>query len=156
MTVLVVLGSVGATIVALITIWNTAPVSRQRFRLQRAVRARRERNEVANQIDLFATEPALIELEARFDELADAYEAKQIPHDLGVLWAQVFRLAGKSPVGRPFRYGALEVHQEMIAMTVRNGSQSITGREWLEVYPIPVSPRSAVNPPSVPIPAIKD
>jgi len=37
MTVLAVLGSVGATIVALITIWNTAPVSRQRFRLQRAV-----------------------------------------------------------------------------------------------------------------------
>lgn len=111
---------------------------------------------MANQIDLFATEPALIELEARFDELADAYEAKQIPHDLGVLWAQVFRLAGKSPAGRPFRYGALEVHQEMIAMTVRNGSRSITGREWLEVYPIPVSPHSAVNPPGAPISAIKD
>jgi len=155
-TLLGILGSVAAIIVAVITVWNTTTVSRQRRRIAGALRARRERRALARQVASFAIEPALVEFQARFDELADAYEAKQIPHDLLVLWAEVFRLAGESPVGRSFRYGALEVHQEMIAMTVRKGGRSITGRDWLEVYPIPLAPRSATNPPAAPIPAIKD
>ena len=156
MTVLVILASVAAIVVALITIWNTAPISRERLRVQRSIRARRDEKELEERKDLFASEPALIEFEARFDELADACEAKQIPHDLRVLWARVFRLAGDSPVGRPFQYGTLEVHQEMIAMTVRKGSRSITGRDWLEVYPIPLAPRSATKPSGAPIPSIKN
>ncbi len=156
MTVLVILASIGAIVVALITIWNTAPVSRQRFRVHHAIRARRDEKELERRKDRFASEPALVEFEARFDELVEAYQAKQIPHDLRVLWDQVFRLAGESPVGRPFQYGALEVHQEMIVMTVRKGSASITGRDRLEVYPIPVAPRSAVNRLSAPIPVIKN
>jgi len=154
--ILTILGSVAAIIVAVITVWNTATIGGQRRRIQGAVRARRERRALARQKARFASEPALVEFEARFDELADAYEAKQLPHDLRVLWGQVFRLAGESPVGRPFRYGALEVHQGMNAMTVRTGSRSITGRDWLEVYPIPLAPRSATSPPSAPIPSIKD
>ena len=153
---LVILASVAAIVVALITIWNTAPISRQRLRLQRSIRARRDEEELEERKDRFASEPALIEFEARFDELADACEAKQIPHDLRVLWARVFRLAGDSPVGRPFQYGALELHQEMIAMTVRKGSRSITGRDRLEVYPIPLAPCSATKPSVATIPSIKD
>jgi len=155
-TALTILGSVAAIVVAVITIWNTTTVSAQRLRAQRAIRARREREELAKQKDRFAAEPALVEFEARFDELAEAYESKQVPHDLRVLWAQVFQLARESPLGPPFRYGALEVHRDMNAMTVRKGAASITGRDWLEVYPIPVAPRSAVNLPSAPIPVIKD
>lgn len=151
-----ILASVSAIIVAAITVWNTNTVSRQRRRAQRAVRERRERRELSKQKKSFASEPALVEFEDRFNELADAYEVKQIPRDLVALWGQVFRLAGDSPVGCPFRYGALEVHQEMIAMTVRKGSRSITSREWLEVYPIPLAPRSAIKPSSAPIPVIKD
>ena len=131
-------------------------MSNQRLRLQRAVRARSDRKELENRIASFASEPALVEFEARFDELLEAYQAKQIPDELRVLWAQVFRLAGESPVGRPFRYGPLVVHQEVFAMTVRKGSASITGRDWLEVVPIPAPPRSAVNPPSAPIPVIRE
>lgn len=156
MTVLVILASAAAIVVALITIWNTAPVSRERLGFQRALRSRRERRELEKRIDGFAAEPSLIEFEARFDELVDAYQAKRIPRELGVLWAQVFRLAGESPVGRPFQHGTLEIHQEMVVMTVRKGSASITGRDWLEVYSIPVPPRSSINPPSAPIPVIKD
>ena len=154
MAVLVILASVAAIVVALIAIWNTAPISRQRLRIQRSIRARRDERELENRKYRFASEPALIEFEARFDELADACEAKQIPHDLRVLWARVFRLAGDSPVGRPFQYGALEVHQEMIAMTARKGARSITGRESLEVYPIPLAPRSATKASRTPIPSI--
>ncbi|MCY4618408.1 MAG: hypothetical protein OXD50_07635 [Chloroflexi bacterium] len=156
MTVVVILASLGAIVVALITMWNTVPIGRQRLRFQRAIRARRVGKELAKRTDRFASEPVLVEFEDRFDELIEAYEAKQLPHDLRVLWAQLFRLADESPVGRPFRYGALEVHRDMNAMTVRKGSASITGRDWLQVYPIPVSPPSAVNPPSAPIPVIKD
>ena len=155
-TVLTILGSVGALIVALITVWNTATVSRHRLRLRHAVRARRERRELARRVASFASEPALIEFEARFDEIAEAYQAKQIPHDLRVLWGQVFRLAGESPFGRPFRYGPLEVHQDMNAMTVRNGFRSITGRDWLEGYPLPLSTRSTTKPSDAPIRSIKD
>ena len=156
MTGLVILASVAAIVVALITIWNTAPITRQRLRIQRSIRTRRDEKELEKRKDRFASEPALIEFEARFDELADACETKEIPHDLRVLWARVFHLTVDSPVGRPFRYGALEVHQEMIAMTVRKGSRSITGRDRLEVHSIPLAPRSATNPPSAPIPPIKD
>ena len=156
MTLLTILGSVAAIIVAVITVWNTTTVSRQRRRIADALRTRRERKALAREVASFAAEPALVEFEARFDELAEAYEAKQIPHELRVLWAQVFRLAGESPVGRPFRYRALEVHQEMIAMTVRKGGRSITGRERLEVHSIPLAPRSATNPPAGPILSIKN
>ena len=156
MTALVVLASVAAIVVALITIWNTATVSTQRLRLQRAVRRLRERRELEKRKDSFASEPALIEFEARFDELVEAFQAKELPHDLRVLWAQVFRLAGASPLGPPFCYGALEIHRAMNAMTVRKGEASVTGREWLDVYPIPLAPMSATNPSDTPIPAIKD
>ena len=62
------------------------------------------------QIAGFAAEPALVEFEDRFAELAEAYEAKQVPRDLAVLWTQVFRLAGAYPVGRPSQYGVLVVY----------------------------------------------
>lgn len=156
MTVLAILASVAAIVVALITIWNTAPIGRQRLRVQRSIRARRDEMELEKRKDRFASEPTLIEFEARFDELADACEAKQIPRDLRVLWAWLFSLAGDSPVGQQIQYGALEVHQEMIAMTARKGARSITGREWLEVYPIPLAQRSATKPSSARVPSIKD
>lgn len=156
MTALTILGSVAAIVVAVITIWNTTTVSAQRRRIHGAIRSRRECIELAKRTDRFAAEPALIEFEVRFDELADAYESKQVPHDLRVLWAQVFQLARESPLGPPFRYRALEVHRDMNAMTVRKGVASVTGREWLEVCPIPLAPRSAIHSPSAPIPAIKD
>lgn len=156
MTVLAILGSVAAIIVAMIRIWNTDTVSGQRYRAQCAVRDRRERKALRKRIEIFASEPALVQSEARFNDLVEAYEAKRIPHDLRLLWAQVFRLAGVSPVGRPLQYGALEVHQEMIAMTVRKGSASVTGREWLEVHPISLSPRLAIKPSNAPIPVIKE
>ena len=156
MTLLAILVSVAGITVAALRVWNTTPVSNQRLRLRRAVRARRERRELENRIASFASEPALIDFEARYDELWEAYGAKQIPDELRVLWAQVFQLAGESPVGRPFQYGPLAVHQEVFAMTVRKGSASITGRDWLEDVPIPAPPRSAVNPPSAPIPVIKE
>lgn len=156
MEALTILGSVAAIIVAVITIWNTTLVSRQRLRFQRAVRVRRERNALVRQIADFTAEPALVELENRFDELVDACAAKQVSCDLAVLWAQVFRLAGASPVGRPFQYGVLVVHRDMNAMTVRRGSHSITGQEWLDPYRIPPPPLSAVKLSSSAILVVRD
>ena len=155
MAVVAILGSVAAAVVAVITVWNTTTVSGQRLRVQRAVRVRRERKELARQIASFAAEPALVEFEDRLDELVDAYAAKQIPHDLAALWSQVFRLAGASPVGRPFQYGVLVVHRDMNAMTIRRGSDSMTGLDWLDPYRIPPPPLSAVKPSASPIPVIK-
>ena len=156
MTVLVILASVAAIAVAVITIWNAAAVSQQRLRVQRAIRERRVRKQLVEQTTSFASEPTLVEFEDRFDELLKAYEAKRLPGDLAALWARAFRLAGESPVGTPFRYGALVVHRDMNAMTVRKGSASITGGERLKVYPIPLSPRSAIQSSSSAIPVVKD
>ena len=105
MTVLTILGSVAAISVAVITIWNTAPVSRQRARIQRAIRDRLKRRQLATEVESFASEPALIEIEDRFSDLMTVYESKRIPRDLAALWGEVLRLARESPVGLPFRYG---------------------------------------------------
>lgn len=150
MTVLTILGSVAAIIVAAIAIWNTAPVSRQRVRMQRVIQERRERRQLAHEVASFASEPVLIEIEDRFDELVTAFESKQIPDDLIALWAHTFRLTGESPVGRPFRYGTLVVHRDRNAMTVQRGSDSITGQEWFDPYRIPLRHIRRSIPPAPP------
>ena len=153
MTVLTILGSVAAIIVAVVTIWNTATFSRLRLRVRAARHARRERKRQAENIQHFAAEPALREIHDRFDELHSAYVSRDMPHDLRVLWTKAFRLAGKTPVGPPFRYRALEFHCDMTAMTIRKGSASITGREELDPLRIPPPPHSAIarTPPSLPV-----
>lgn len=70
---LTILGSVAAIIVAVLTIWNTAPVSRQWLRVQRAIRECQARTQLAKQAATLASEPALVEFEDRFDELLKAY-----------------------------------------------------------------------------------
>ena len=156
MAAMLILDSVAAIIVAVIMIRSTAPVSRQRLRAQRGVRVRQELGELAQRVGRFRSEPALVEFEARYDELAGAYQTKETPFDLGALWVQVFRVVGETPLGTPFRFGALEVHRDMNAMTVRKGSRTITGRVRLEAHPIPSSPRSAMKPSGAPIPTIKE
>lgn len=156
MTVLTILGSVAAISVAVITIWNTAPVSRQRARIRGAIRGRRKQRQLAKEVASFASEPALIEFEDRFDELVTAYQAKQIPRDLADLWSRVSRLARESPIGPPFRYRALVVHRDMNVMTIQKGSDSITGQEWLDPYRIPPPPLSAVKAPRSPLPVVRD
>lgn len=153
MTVLAILGYAAAIVVAVITIWNTATVSRLRLRVRASLYARRERKRLTERIKRFAAESALIEIEDRFDELHSAYVSRDVPYDLRVLWTKAFWLAGKAPVGPPFRYGALEFHWDMSAMTIRKGSASITGRDELDPLRIPPPPHSAmaVNPPPVPV-----
>ena len=156
MTVLAVLGCVAAIIVPVITIWNTAPVSRQRVRIKRAIQERREGRQSAQEVASFASEPALFEIGGRFGDLVTMCESKQIPRDLAELWSQVFRMAGESPVDHAFRYGELVVHRDLNVMSVQQGSCSITGQEWLDPYRIPPRPRSAVKPSISPIPVVKD
>ena len=156
MTVLTILGSIAAIVVAVITIWNTAPVGRLRVRVHRAIEERRGRRHLAKEVASFASEPALIEIEDRFSELVTAYESHRIPRDLADLWSRVFRLAGESPMGRPFRYGTVAVHRDMNAMMIQRGQDSITGQEWLDAHRIPPPPRSAVRAPSSPLSVIKD
>ena len=153
MTVLAILGYVAAIVVAIITIWNTATASRLRLRVRAALYARSERKQLTERIKGFAAEPALVEIEDRFDELHSAYISRDVPYDLRILWTKTFWLAGKAPVGPPFRYGALELHWDPSAMTVRKGAASITGWEELDPLKIPPPPHSAmaVNPPPVPV-----
>ena len=153
MTVLAILGYVAAIVVAVITIWNTATISRLRLRVRTALYARRERKQLAERIKRFAAEPALVEIEDRFDELHKAFESRDVPFDLRGLWAKVFRLAGRAPVKPPFQYGELVLHWDMSAMTIRKGAASITGWEELDPLRIPPPPYSAtaVNPPPVPV-----
>ena len=70
MTVLAVLGYLAAIIGAVITIQKTAPVSRQRDRIQRAIRDRRKQRQLAKEVGSFAPEPALIDVYDRIIELA--------------------------------------------------------------------------------------
>ena len=151
MTVLTILGSVAAITVAVITIWNTATVSRLRVKLQVAGRARRERKRQAESIEHFAAKPALREIHDRFDELHKAYTSRDVPHDLRALWAKAFRLAGESPVRTPFQFGELVFHRDMGAMTIRKGPASITGREELDPLRIPPPPHSAI---AIPHPSV--
>ena len=155
MTVLTILGSIAAIIVCVVTVWNTEGARRGR----RAVRSRfqrwRESRRLQQEIERFRVEPALVEVERRFDDLLDAREAKHVPPDLVALWAALFALARTSPVGTPFQYGALELHQNPGAMTIRRGADSITGNDRLNPMRIPLPPRSAVNHGATPIPVIK-
>ncbi len=156
MTVLTILGSIAAIVVAVITIWNTNTASRQRQRIQRAFEERRARRRLEQQVEHFRTQPALVQLEQRFDELHAAYTARSVPHDLAQLWSRVFVLSRESPLGTPFKYGALELHRNAGAMTVRKGPSSITGSDRLGPFRIPLAPQSAVKPGPEPIPVIKE
>ena len=153
MTVLTIVGSVAAIIVAVITIWNTATVSRVHIKIQAERRARHVRKRQSESIKRFAAEPALAEIADRFDELHDAYTSKDVPYDLRVVWNKVFRLVGKAPVTLPFQYGTLVFHWDMSAMNIRKGSASITGREELDPLRIPPPPHSAIarTLPSMPV-----
>lgn len=157
MTVLAILGYVAAIVVAVITIWNTATVSRMRLRVRGAgaLYARRERKRQTENTRRFAAEPAMVEIEERFDELRKAFESRDVPFDLRVLWAKVFRLIGRAPVKPPFQYGELVIHWDMNAMTIQKGDASITG--WAELDPlrIPPPPYSAMAPTLPAIPMIQ-
>ncbi len=155
MTVLAILGYVAAIVVAVITIWNTATVSRLRLRIRVALHARRDRKHQTESTKRFAAEPAMVEMEERFDDLHKAFEARDVPFDLRVLWAKVFRLADRAPVKPPFQYGELVIHWDMSAMTIRKGAASITGREELDALRIPPPPHSAIAMPGLPISVVK-
>ena len=127
MTEITVLGSAAAIIVAVITIWNTAPVRGLSLRIRVAVLTRRARKAQRERVERFAAEPRLQEIEDRFDELVAAYRAKSIPDCLGALWSDVYRLAGAAPVGAPFQYGTLVIHRDMGVITIERGPVSITG-----------------------------
>ena len=116
MTVLTILGSVAAIIVAVVTIWNTATFSRLRLRVRAARHARRERKRQAESIKRFGADPALREIEDRFDELHDAYTSKDVPYELRVVWTKVFRLAGEAPVRPPFQYRALVLQSARVSL----------------------------------------
>ena len=156
MTVLTILASIAAIIVCVIAVWNTNTASRQRQRIQQALEARRARRRSEQQVEHYRTQPALVELEQRFDELHSAYSARSVPYDLAQLWSRVFVLSRESPLGTPFRYGALELHRNAGAMTVRKGPASITGSDRLDPFRSPLAPQSAVKPGSAPIPVIKE
>lgn len=83
------------------------------------------------------------------------HESKRILHDLADLWSRVCRLAKESLVGLASRYGPLVVHQDMTAMTIRRGSDSITRQEWLDPYRIPPPRRSAIVHSSSRLPGVK-
>ncbi len=68
MTVLAILGYVAAIVVAVITIWNTATVGCLRLGVWGALYARRERRRQTESIKRFAAEPAMVEIEDRFEE----------------------------------------------------------------------------------------
>ncbi len=156
MTVLTILGSIAAIVVAVITIWNADSASRQRQRMQHAVQERRARRRLEQRVEHYRTQPVLVELEQRFAELHAAYSARSVPTDLALLWSRVFVVSRESPLGTPFRYGALELHRNAGAMTVRNGPSSITGSDRLDPFRIPLPPQSAVKPGSEPIAVIKE
>ena len=147
---------IAAIVVAVITIWNTNTVSRQRQRVQHAFEACQARRRLEQSVERYRTQPVLVELEQRFDELHAAYSARSVPHDLAQLWLRVFVLSRESPLGTPFRYGALELHRNTGTMTVRKGPATITGSNRLDPFRIPLAPQSAVKPGSAPIPVIKE
>ncbi|MYD88230.1 MAG: hypothetical protein F4152_01305 [Dehalococcoidia bacterium] len=153
MTVLAILGYVAAILVALITIWNTATVGRLRLGVRVALHNRRERRRQMKSARRFAAEPAMVEMEERFDELHRAFESRDVPFDLRLLWAKVFRLAGRAPIKPPFQYGELVIHWDMSAMTIRKGAASITGWEELDPLRNPPPPHSAMAPtlPAIPV-----
>jgi len=153
MTILAILGYVAAIVVAVMTIWNTATVSRLRLRVRVALHNRRERRRQMESIKSFAAEPAMVEIEDRFDELCKAFESRDVPFDLRVLWAKVFRLVARAPVNPPLQYGELVIHWDMSAMTIRKGAASVTGWEELDPLRIPPPPHSAMAPtlPAIPV-----
>ena len=145
MTVLTILASVAAIIVCVIAVWHTEPSGRGRQAIRSRFGRWRERRRLRQEIERFRAEPALARVERRYDDLLEACETKRVPAGLAALWAELFALARTSPVGTPFQYGALELHQNQGAMTIRRGADLITGADRLDPLRIPPPPRSAVN-----------
>ena len=156
MTVLTILASIAAIIVCVIAVSNTEGAGRGRRTIRSRFARWRERRRLQQEIQRFRAEPALAEVERRFDDLLEACETKHVPPDLAALWAALFALARTSPVGTPFRYGSLELHQNQGAMTIRRGADSITGSDRLDPMRIPPPPRTAVNQGAPPIAVIKE
>ena len=156
MTVLTILASIAAIIVCVIVVWNTEAAGRGRRTIRSRFQRWRECRSHQLEVERFRTEPALLELERRFDDLLEAREAKHIPPDLAALWAALFALARTSPVGTPFQYGSLQLHQNQAAMTIRRGADLITGSDRLDPLRIPAPPRSAVDTGTAPIAVIKE
>ncbi len=134
-----------AVVAAAAAVWNTGLPTRLRnhLRQRRALRQQRKRQE--ERVRLFAAEADLQEMEDRFDELVETYHRRNVPPDLRALWGRVFRLASRSPVKQPFRFGSLVIQTWDSAMRINKGDRSIADVEWMDMARRPVLPMPLIT-----------
>lgn len=137
-----VVAAVAAVVVMTITVWNTTTMAgwRQRRFIKSQEREKRRREE--QWIEKMKTNPVLLELEARFEELVAAQEARGGSPELRRLWVDAFDLTKSTPVAQPLGFGDLVILNRHNALIVRNGKASIL--QWrhfdlLRFATVPVS-----------------
>ena len=129
-----IVAAVAAVVGMTITVWNTAPVSAWRHRRLREGRERRERRKQEQWIESMKTNPVLLELEARFDELVAARDAGEASSDLRQLWAKAFDLTVATPVPQPLGFGGLLILNREDALSVSRGTASVL--QWRHFDPL--------------------
>ena len=129
-----IVAAVAAVVGMTITVWNTAPVSAWRHRRLKAGLARRERQKQDQWIESMKTNPVLLELEKRFDELVAARDAREVSSDLRQLWARAFDLTEAMPVPQPLGFGDLVISNQESALSVRKGTASVL--QWRHLDPL--------------------
>lgn len=134
-----------AVVAAAAAVWNTGLPARLRNHLRQRLSVRQERKTQEERVRLFAAQSDLQEIEDRFDELFENYESRSVPPDLQALWGRVFRLASKSPVRHPFRFGSLVIRTSDPAMRIRKGDRSVADVEWMSMATRPVLPMSLIT-----------
>ena len=117
-----------------ITVWNTTTMVgwRQRRFIKSQEREKRRRRE--DWIESMRTNPVLLELEARFEELVAAQEARDASPELRQLWASAFALTANTPVPQPLGFGDLVILNREDALIVRKGESSVLRRRELDLH----------------------
>ena len=156
MTAIEITTVTASVIAATAAVWSTGLPTRARNLLRHKHALRRERLEQEARILRFSAEPDLQAMEDRFDELFEAHQARNVPPELRALWGRVYRLASKSPVKRPFRFGSLTIQTWDFAMRINKDDRSVADVEWMDPSRMPVLPMPLITGSMEPVATVRE
>ena len=150
-----IVAALASVVVMTITVWNTTPLKMWRHRRFARKQEREKRKHQEQWIKSMRTNPVLLELESRFDELVAAREARDASPDLRRLWVKAFDLTKQTPVDQPLGFGDLVILNREEALIVGSGGVSILQRRHLDLLRPPVVMASTLGASASPATVIK-
>ncbi len=150
-----IVAALASVVVMTITVWNTTPLKVWRHRRFARKQEREKHKHQEQWIKSMRTNPVLLELESRFDELVAAREARDASPDLRRLWAKAFDLTKQTPVDQPLGFGDLVILNRGEALIVGSGGVSILQWRHLDFLRPPVVMGSTLRASASPATVIK-